>query len=340
GSVQPVRLLLPDGPSAGVGALGGEMPTFALACSRPGAQGAARYYDLLRLGRDGYRRVQQACSGHGDVAGLEDRRAGPVRASLGRQRRSRIRVPPTGRCAELHGIRCLRRAPPLRLVRASVPHAASARGCRGPAHRGAQRVQPRSGGAAARAPRARRRRAGTYGWPSRRTTRHRLPPLGGTVCRLFGMASGPEHIRATFWLLDAHDSLARQSRREPDGTGLGWYEAGTYPERLRDPEPAWRDPSFSRDAKEVRSRTFIAHVRLASVGGRTVENTHPFLMQGRMLAHNGHIGGLHELEARLGPARELVRGETDSERFFALVTAEADRLGDLEEGLVSAARWV
>jgi len=160
------------------------------------------------------------------------------------------------------------------------------------------------------------------------------------VCRLFGMASGAEHIRATFWLLDAHDSLARQSRREPDGTGLGWYEADTYPERLRDPEPAWRDPSFSRDAKEVRSRTFIAHVRLASVGGRTVENTHPFLMQGRMLAHNGHIGGLHELEARLGPARELVRGETDSERFFALVTAEADRLGDLEEGLVSAARWV
>src|SRR5690606_5687167 len=231
------RRALPDGLVFGVDYLGGEMPTFALTFSRPGAQVAAQYYNLLRLGRDGYRRVQQSCSGHGDVAGLEDRRAGPVRAALGRQRRSRIRVPPTGRCAQLHGIRCLRRAPPLRLDRASVPHAAAARGCRGAAHRGAQRVQPRSGGAAARAPRARRRRAGTYGWPSRRTTRHRLPPLGGTVCRLFGMASGPEHIRATFWLLDAHDSLARQGRREPDGTGLGWYEAGTYPERLRDPEP-------------------------------------------------------------------------------------------------------
>ncbi|HEX7090869.1 MAG TPA: class II glutamine amidotransferase [Longimicrobiales bacterium] len=160
------------------------------------------------------------------------------------------------------------------------------------------------------------------------------------MCRLFGMASGPERVRATFWLLDARDSLARQSRREPDGTGLGWYDPETQPERLRDPEPAWRDPAFSREAREVQSRTFIAHVRLASVGGLTVQNTHPFLMQGRMLAHNGHIGGLHELEARLGPARELVQGDTDSERFLALVTVEAERLGDVEKGLLSAARWV
>jgi glutamate decarboxylase len=41
--------------------LGGEMPTFALNFSRPGAQVAAQYYNFLRLGHDGYRRVQQAC---------------------------------------------------------------------------------------------------------------------------------------------------------------------------------------------------------------------------------------------------------------------------------------
>ena len=39
--------------------LGGSMPTFSLTFSRPGAQVAAQYYTLLRLGRDGYRRVQQ-----------------------------------------------------------------------------------------------------------------------------------------------------------------------------------------------------------------------------------------------------------------------------------------
>ncbi len=39
--------------------LGGEMPTFALNFSRPGAQVAAQYYNFLRLGHSGYRRVQQ-----------------------------------------------------------------------------------------------------------------------------------------------------------------------------------------------------------------------------------------------------------------------------------------
>jgi len=41
--------------------LGGEMPTFALNFSRPGAQVAAQYYNFLRLGFEGYRAVHQAC---------------------------------------------------------------------------------------------------------------------------------------------------------------------------------------------------------------------------------------------------------------------------------------
>jgi glutamate decarboxylase len=41
--------------------LGGEMPTFALNFSRPGAQVAAQYYNFVRLGWEGYRHVQQTC---------------------------------------------------------------------------------------------------------------------------------------------------------------------------------------------------------------------------------------------------------------------------------------
>jgi glutamate decarboxylase len=41
--------------------LGGEMPTFALNFSRPGAQVAAQYYNFLRLGFEGYRQVQLEC---------------------------------------------------------------------------------------------------------------------------------------------------------------------------------------------------------------------------------------------------------------------------------------
>lgn len=55
------RQALPKELVFGVDYLGGEMPTFALTFSRPGGQVAAQYYNLLRLGREGYRRVQQAC---------------------------------------------------------------------------------------------------------------------------------------------------------------------------------------------------------------------------------------------------------------------------------------
>ena len=45
--------------------LGGQMPTFALNFSRPGAQVAAQYYNFIRLGFRGYRQVHQTCQ---DVA--------------------------------------------------------------------------------------------------------------------------------------------------------------------------------------------------------------------------------------------------------------------------------
>lgn len=51
--------------------LGGDMPTFALNFSRPGAQVVAQYYTFLRLGREGYRAVQRTTR---DVArGLAER---------------------------------------------------------------------------------------------------------------------------------------------------------------------------------------------------------------------------------------------------------------------------
>jgi glutamate decarboxylase len=55
------RAALPEDLVFNVNYLGGEMPTFAINFSRPGGQVIAQYYNFLRLGRDGYRRVQYAC---------------------------------------------------------------------------------------------------------------------------------------------------------------------------------------------------------------------------------------------------------------------------------------
>jgi glutamate decarboxylase len=41
--------------------LGGEMPTYGLNFSRPAAQVIAQYYTFVRLGREGFQRVQQEC---------------------------------------------------------------------------------------------------------------------------------------------------------------------------------------------------------------------------------------------------------------------------------------
>jgi len=41
--------------------LGGDMPTFALNFSRPGSQVIAQYYNFMRLGFEGYRKIHQAC---------------------------------------------------------------------------------------------------------------------------------------------------------------------------------------------------------------------------------------------------------------------------------------
>lgn len=53
------KAVLPESIIFHVSYLGGDMPTLALNFSRPGAQVLLQYYQFLRLGREGYRAVQQ-----------------------------------------------------------------------------------------------------------------------------------------------------------------------------------------------------------------------------------------------------------------------------------------
>jgi glutamine amidotransferase len=161
------------------------------------------------------------------------------------------------------------------------------------------------------------------------------------MCRLFGMSAGRRRVQATFWLLDAPDSLSAQSRRNPDGTGLGSYDEQGRPVIHKAPIAAFQDAEFAGQARSVRSRTFVAHVRFASTGGLTMANTHPFEQDGRLFAHNGVVGDLPRLESELGDAMSLVQGDTDSERMFALITREiARRDGDIAGGITAATTWI
>ncbi len=161
------------------------------------------------------------------------------------------------------------------------------------------------------------------------------------MCRLFGLTAGDHRVEATFWLLDAPDSLEEQSHRNPDGCGVAGFNPNGQVELHKAPVAAWDDPSFASAARRLTSSTFVAHVRHATTGQRRYENTHPFVEGDVAFAHNGALAGLALVEERLGAFRRAVHGDTDSERMFALILKEAGAYhGDLERGITTAARWL
>ena len=89
--------------------LGGEMPTLALNFSRPGGQVVAQYYTFLRLGREGFRQVQQECRDDRHLHVGADRGARTVPAAHQGRRAARIRVHPPRRRHQLQRLRRLRR---------------------------------------------------------------------------------------------------------------------------------------------------------------------------------------------------------------------------------------
>jgi glutamate decarboxylase len=68
---------LPDDLIFHVTYLGGDMPVFQINFSRPAGQIVAQYYDFLRLGREGYRRVHDAAYATGQFLAKEIVKLGP-----------------------------------------------------------------------------------------------------------------------------------------------------------------------------------------------------------------------------------------------------------------------
>ena len=128
------------------------------------------------------------------------------------------------------------------------------------------------------------------------------------MCRLFGMSGGTREVEAKFWLLAAPTSLLLQSKSQPDGVGLGSFDADRSPKVYPKPVSANRSETFIAGAQEVRSSTFLAHIRHATEAEPSLENTHPFEQHGRLFAHNGVLGNIPELRRRLGSDVDLVHG--------------------------------
>jgi len=149
------------------------------------------------------------------------------------------------------------------------------------------------------------------------------------MCRIFGcVAAEPVSVRHE--LLDAPNPLIRQSEHHDSGWGLAAYgEPGEEPTLLRAPEAAHAGGAFAR-ATEIRARIFNVHVRRATMGGLSPENTHPFVIGRHSFGHNGTIID-YPLLGVTG-----ARGDTDSEHFFRLLMDrldERDLAGSLRDAL-------
>lgn len=165
------------------------------------------------------------------------------------------------------------------------------------------------------------------------------------MCRLFA-CSADQPVTARFWLLDAPYSLRSQSRFNADGTGLGWIDERGQATVAKRAVAAFDSERFEDAAATLTARTMIAHIRLSSGTENCRANTHPFLMNGLIIAHNGVLRVTEELREHvreLGTA-ELVVGSTDSEWLAACIAGEVGRREDqddaVRDGIVAAIGWI
>ncbi len=141
------------------------------------------------------------------------------------------------------------------------------------------------------------------------------------MCRVFGaVAATPVSVR--YELLEADNPLIGQSETHDSGWGIAAYrETGDEsPAIERFPAAAHSDNRFAAST-ELQGRIFNVHVRRATLGGLSPENTHPFDYGPYTFSHNGTILDYRSLLRRDMP--EPV-GETDSECFFMRLMNELD----------------
>src|SRR5918999_1598473 len=141
------------------------------------------------------------------------------------------------------------------------------------------------------------------------------------MCRVFGCVSA-EPVSIRHELLAAENPMIRQAEEHDSGWGMAVYERadGAEPKLERFPAAAHTDGGFL-EATDLRGRIFNAHVRRATMGGLTLDNTHPFCLGSYSLGHNGTIMRYPRL---LEPQVTRPEGDTDSEAFFNFLMAHYD----------------
>ncbi|HDZ86354.1 MAG TPA: class II glutamine amidotransferase [Actinobacteria bacterium] len=138
------------------------------------------------------------------------------------------------------------------------------------------------------------------------------------MCRMLGLIDGA----IDYNLLKDFQKLALVGKVKANmdpGHSDGWGAAGLSKNKAtmfgKSKKSAAEDPDYDvalNKAALCKTPILIAHIRKATSGSTSLENTHPFIKDGWIFSHNGTIHNSDDIEVgRLTPA-----GTTDSERFF------------------------
>jgi glutamine amidotransferase len=174
------------------------------------------------------------------------------------------------------------------------------------------------------------------------------------MCRLYGFrANEPTKVECS--LVHAQNALMAQSRMDLAGLthGHGWGVAehpNGVPLVEKQAWAAYHGERFKKTASRVYARSVIAHVRRATVGPPSLENTHPFVHGVWLFAHNGTVPNFGRVRDRLIGAldplhRDEIRGTTDSEHVFRYLLTLWERnpgaplIDILRRGLEQVVAW-
>ena len=151
------------------------------------------------------------------------------------------------------------------------------------------------------------------------------------MCELFAMSSSSPTTLT--YSLEEFSKNGSQLRSNRDGWGIA-LARDRDAILVKEPEPA-RDSMWVRFIADnaVETKLAIAHVRYATRGKHTMENTHPFRRAlGRsvhVFAHNGTLENIDgEIDVDSLEYRPL--GETDSEHAFCTLLTRLNPLYDVE----------
>jgi predicted glutamine amidotransferase len=138
------------------------------------------------------------------------------------------------------------------------------------------------------------------------------------------------------------EDFAALSSKHCDGWGVVELEAGTEsPSLVIEPSQASKSEKFRAIAHDSKSNGALLHLRWATAGLSVKEgNTHPFTHGDISFIHNGGVMPSNAMDSFIdGDLFEAMRGDTDSERYFATIITHVRKLG-LVDGIVSAVRLI